>query len=102
MPVVLYFHAYYRIVLQDGHKMIKRILEQEKAIRQILGSDRKTSHLIPSWHCAGSCQQSTSDFTDILSGENYVTVSSIKPLLHHLTTQVCLPAEEDTQLTKDI
>ena len=43
-----------------------------------------------------------SDFTDILSGEQYVTVSSVWPLLHHLTTKVCLQGEEDSQLTKDI
>ena len=43
-----------------------------------------------------------SDFTEILSGEDYVNVSSVKPLLHHLTSEVCLQGEEDTHLTKDI
>ena len=28
---------------------VERILEQETAIRQVLGADRKTSHLKPSW-----------------------------------------------------
>ena len=42
-----------------------------------------------------------SELTDILSGEEYVTVSSVEPLLHHLSCQVCLQ-EEDSQLTKDI
>ena len=31
-----------------------------------------------------------------------MTVSCVKPLLHHLFAQVCLPKEEDTQLTEDI
>jgi len=30
-------------------KMIERILEQEKAIRVVLGADRKASHVLPTW-----------------------------------------------------
>ncbi|KAK7877113.1 hypothetical protein WMY93_032193 [Mugilogobius chulae] len=30
-------------------QMIARILEQEKAIGQILGADKKTRHLVPTW-----------------------------------------------------
>ena len=30
-------------------KMVARVLEQEKAIRQVVGTDRKTSHLVPTW-----------------------------------------------------
>ena len=29
--------------------MIERILEQQEAIRVVLGQDRKTSHLVPTW-----------------------------------------------------
>ena len=41
---------------------------------------------------------------DILSRENNMTVSCVKPLLHHhhLFVQVCLLKEKDTQLMKDI
>ena len=35
-----------------------------------------------------------SDFTDVLSGEDGVTVSSVKPVLHHLTCEVCLQEEK--------
>ena len=42
------------------------------------------------------------DFTDILSAEGYVTVSTVKTVLHHLTTVVLMTLEEDTHLTKDI
>ena len=31
----------------SSHKMVSRILEQETVIRS--GSDRKTSHLLPTW-----------------------------------------------------
>ena len=30
-------------------KMVARILEQESALRQVLGANQKTSHLIPTW-----------------------------------------------------
>ena len=39
------------------------------------------------------------DFTDILSGEAYVTVSTVKPVVHHLTTVVLMSSED---LIKDI
>ena len=41
------------------------------------------------------------DFTDILSGEKYVTFSALQPLLKHITDNV-LCEEEDTDLTADI
>ena len=89
-------------------KMISKILEQEAANRHIFGLYRKCAHFIPLWQdlevleSIKTTLDPLSDFTDILSGEDYVTVSSVKPLLHHLTSEVCLQGEEDTQLTKDI
>ena len=87
--------------------MVEHILEQETAIRQVLSADQKTSHLIPSWQDIDVLQSLNralaplKDFTDILSGEAYVTVSTVKPVVHHLTTVVLMQSEEDTQLTKD-
>ena len=89
-------------------KMVEHILEQDTAIRQVLGADRKTSHLIPSWQDIDVLESLNKafaplkDFTDILSAEGYVTVSTVKPVLHHLATVVLMPLEEDTHLTKDI
>ena len=88
--------------------MVDRILEQECALRQVLSNDRKSVHLIPSWQDIQVLESLKSglgpvyDFTDILSGENYVTVSAIIPLLNHIYTESLLQREEDTQLTKDI
>ena len=31
------------------HKMIQRVIEQEKAISQVLRAEKKTRHLVPSW-----------------------------------------------------
>jgi len=42
------------------------------------------------------------DFTDMLSGEQKVTVSAIKPVLHILKSKVRKASENDTDLTKSI
>ena len=82
--------------------MIERILEQETAIRQLLGADRRTSHLIPSWQDIDVLESLNKalapprDITDILSAEGYVTVSTVKPVLHHITAVVLMPSEKDT------
>ena len=54
-------------------KMVARVLEQEKAIRQVVSSDRKTSHLTPTWQDIDVLQsvhstiKDLADFTDTLS-----------------------------------
>ena len=89
-------------------KMASRVLEQEKSIRKVLSEDRKTSHLIPTWQdidVLESIQAALgplADFTDMLSAENFVTMSAILPVLHILRRHVLKEAENDTQLTKDI
>ncbi len=42
------------------------------------------------------------EFTDSVSGESYVSVSYLKPVLHLFTTNVLKPSDDDTQLTMDI
>ena len=42
------------------------------------------------------------DFTDMLSAENFVTVSALNPVLHVLASQVLVRKEQDTNLTKEI
>lgn len=89
-------------------KMIERFLEQEKAVVRILGSDKKTRHLMPTWQdldileSINKAVKPLQDFTDALSGEDYVSISYIKPVLHLFKTSLLLPAEEDTDLTKAI
>lgn len=43
-----------------------------------------------------------SDFTDVLSGETYVTSSSILPMLQLCKDDVLAVSDEDVQLTKSI
>ncbi|XP_041841381.1 E3 SUMO-protein ligase ZBED1-like isoform X2 [Melanotaenia boesemani] len=89
-------------------KMVERMLEQQKAISQVLGADKKTRHLVPSWQdidvleSVHGALNPLLEFTDSLSGECYVSVSYVKPMLHLFRTQILKPSEEEMQLTKDI
>ena len=89
-------------------KMIQRVIEQEKAISQVLRAERKTRHLVPSWQEMDVLESVSKtlgpliEFTDALSGEEYLSVSYFKPVLHLLNNTVLTPAEDDTDLTKDM
>ena len=70
------------------------MLEQEQALRQVLVGNRKTCHLVPSrqdievLELVNKALSPLAELTDILSGEEYVTVSSVRPLLQHLTETI--------------
>lgn len=89
-------------------KMVARVLEQEKAISQVLSVDKKTRHLVPTWQdidILESLHKALNpllDFTDALSGEDYVSVSYLKPVLHLLNEEVLKHNDDDTELTKTI
>lgn len=88
--------------------MIARVLEQQKALSEVLSSDRKTRHLSPSWQdievleSVNSALGPLREFTDALSGEDYVSISSVKPVLHLLNTSTLADQNSDTELTKSI
>ncbi len=88
--------------------MVARLLEQEQAVRRVISEDRKTAHLIPTWQdieVLESVQAALgplADFTDMLSGEEHVTVSTTKPVLHLLKTKVLVESDGDTTLTADV
>ncbi|XP_038062483.1 E3 SUMO-protein ligase ZBED1-like [Patiria miniata] len=88
--------------------MIERILEQAPAIRRLFAEDRAHSHLLPTWQdisvleAVNKALKPVAAFTDIMSGEEYVTVSSLVPMLHHLQTNVLQDDEADAELTADI
>ncbi|KAJ4932497.1 hypothetical protein JOQ06_010917 [Pogonophryne albipinna] len=89
-------------------RMIERFLEQEKAVVRVLGSDKKSRHLVPTWQdldvleSINKAVKPLQEFTDALSGESYVSVSYIKPVLHLFKTSLLQPEEEDAELTKTI
>ncbi len=49
-----------------------------------------------------SSTEATPGFTDALSGEAYISVSYLKPVIHLLNTEILSPKESDTELTKEI
>lgn len=88
--------------------MINRILEQQKALHEVLSEDRNTWHLILG-HQDLDVLESVSkalgpllEFTDALSGEDYVSVSHIKPVLSLFNTTILAPEEGDTDMTKSL
>ncbi len=89
-------------------KMVKRLLEQENTVRVVLSADRKVSHLVPSWQdmevlqSIDSALSPLSSLTDILSGETYVTVSAVLPMLQLIESNILKEEDSDTQLTKDL
>lgn len=76
--------------------MIDWILEQQKATRVVLASDRKAAHLVPTWQDTDvldsvihvAVLRPLRDFTDLLAGESEVTVSAILPLLTHIQENI--------------
>lgn len=87
--------------------MVERILEQEKAIRRVLSEDRKAAHLVLTWQdidvltSLHKALEPFADFTDALSGDSYVTISSIKPTLSFIK-DATMTADDDTSLTEDL
>ncbi|XP_057700429.1 E3 SUMO-protein ligase ZBED1-like isoform X1 [Corythoichthys intestinalis] len=88
--------------------MISRILEQQRALAQVLSKDKKTRHLIPTWQDIDVLESVSKslgpllDFTDALSGEDYISISCLKPVLHLFNTQLLQGQDEETDLTKKL
>lgn len=88
--------------------MISRILEQQQALTQVLSADKKLRHLIPTWQDIDVLESVSKslgpmlDFTDALSGDEYVNVIFVKPVLQLFNTSLLEMREEDTDLTKNI
>lgn len=88
--------------------MVERVLEQLPAIRRVLVEDRKHDHLNPTWQdvsvleSINAAMKPLADFTDILSAEKYVTVSSVKPVLELIQDDLLSPGPDDTELTASI
>lgn len=88
--------------------MVQRILEQFPAISHVLSPDRKVRHLIPTWkvievlEAISSTLTPLADFTDALSGEQYVSISSVTPVLHLFETSLLAVQEDDTDFTNSL
>ncbi|XP_014187161.1 E3 SUMO-protein ligase ZBED1, partial [Haplochromis burtoni] len=89
-------------------RMIQRLLEQEKAITQVLAADKTTRHLMLTWQdievldSVRTALNPLLEFTDAFSAEEYVTISCVKPVLQMFNNDMLKVKEGDTELTKDI
>lgn len=89
-------------------QMIERFLEQERAITKVLSADKKARHLIPTWQdievleAIQKALKPFQDFTDALSGKEYVTISYVRPVLHLLNTSLLAHKDDDSELCKSI
>lgn len=74
----------------------------------MLSDDRASRHLVPNYsdldvlEAVSKALATLMEFTDALSGEQYVTISSVKPVLHILHSRVLAEEEDDVELTKAI
>lgn len=90
------------------HAMIERVLEQQRAISEVLSSDRKARHLNPHWQDIEILEaihrslHPLTEFTDALSSEKYVSVSFVKPVLHLFSSSILKVNDEDPELTNTI
>ncbi len=88
--------------------MIERFLEQEAAITKALSADKKSMHLVPTWkdiEVLESIQKALKplqDFTDALSGEEYVTISYVRPVLCLFNTSLLSHEGGNSELCKSI
>ena len=78
-----------------------------EGIKTVLGGDRNSSHLIPTWQDCKVLQSVAAVLTplklmtDALYGEKWITISTVKQLLSHVISEV-LVEKEGTELTKQI
>lgn len=86
---------------------LSRILEQEQAIREVLSGNRRWSAYLPTWQdfdvIRDVCKvlKPLANVTDALSGEKYVTISAVLPLLK-LMKGALEEDEEDSQVSKNL
>ena len=90
------------------YKMLEQLLEQGKAVYQVLGADPRTSVHKLRWQDTEIIElimgalKPVAEFTNALSAEKLVPVSCLRPILDHLNTEAFVENEEDTTLKKDI
>jgi Holliday junction resolvase len=88
--------------------MMERLVEQQQALRIVLANDRKVSHVFPSWQDLDvldlvlAVLRPFKQLTDLLSGNKYVPVSIVKPLLNYIYTNNLAAKPNDTSLTVEI
>ena len=81
--------------------MIDRIVEQQEAIRMVT-VNRITWQDFDVLDSMLAVLSPLRKMTDLLSGEKFVTVSIIKPLLNYLYSEILVEKEGETNLTLEM
>ncbi|KAA8585747.1 hypothetical protein FQN60_004441 [Etheostoma spectabile] len=87
--------------------MIERVLEQEGALAKVRLMTKDQAP-VPTWQdlevleAVQKVLKPLQDFTDALSGEEYVTLSYVKPVLHLFNESLLACEEGDSELCKSI
>ncbi len=112
LTYVFYFSAFPMIFLQERwgstYAMLERIEDNVDAIRDIMKADSKTKHLVPTlqdrdcWQAISQALRPVAALTDMLSGQKYVTTSSLKFLYWKLEKTILARDDDDPDLTNDM
>jgi len=84
------------------------MLEQQQAICAVLSNDRKNWSKMPSdseftnIETVVAVLGPLSVFTDALSGEKWVNISAVRPLLNHILDDLLLSSDDDTGFAKEM
>ncbi|XP_071344173.1 E3 SUMO-protein ligase ZBED1-like [Trachinotus anak] len=84
------------------HSAIGAAGKDRRVDRAVGGSRQKTVARAPVLESMNAALTPLLEFTDSLSGESYVTVSYVKPMLHLFRSNLLQVNEGDTQLTKEM
>lgn len=89
--------------------MVQRVLEQAPAIKRVFAVDKSRRSLpnlawqdVSVLEAVNAGLKAVADFMDILLAENYVTVFSLTPMLHHLRDTALKVEKEDVNMTRVI
>ena len=88
--------------------MMKHVLKQQQAICAVLSNDRKNRSKIPSDVEFTNIETTVailgplSIFTDALSEEKWVNISTVRPLLNHILDTLLNPSNDDIPLVKEM
>ena len=88
--------------------MMERIVEQQQAVCAVLSNDRKNwlkmlnDGEFTNTETTVAVLRPMSIFADALSGEKWVNISAVRPLLNHILDTLLSPSDDDVALGKEM